>query len=1038
MDDQTGNSCEWLGSQSGSSRSLLGPPRKQSNDSSASAAMRQSGDALATPASALLSSVDEVAADVSLQAARFTSRSSLVSSRAGSPGLRAARSPTLPDPAAAVAFPAAVATQEDLFVAHARGLDIDAAAQLLLSWSAAVDKPLATGRSLAAAIEAAGALFSRRAAHKAGAAGPVALGMVGRGSVGRKGATAEPDPQRASAGTGPPTIDKGALSPVQMDNTEPDRRASAAAALSCDKGPLSPLQVNTERARLSFDTGALSPVQMDNTEPDRRASAAAALSCGSPLQVSTERTRFSFDKGALSPVQMDNTEPDRRASAAAALSCDKGPLSPLQVSTERARLSFDTGALSPVQMDSIERARHSVDESARSPGTQMDSTERGRGASVTAVLSFDTGALSPVQMDSIERVRHSVDESARSPGTQMDSTERGRGASVTTALSFDNDALSPVLMGTDSRASGATAAAALSPTGERTRSPAERGDPGRLPPPCLPPHLQLKGDGCTPRSPSPPAAEFPLGSSARSPGPRPFPASCGGPGGCGHVPACGGWGSDDWTEAVGREPAARQQRPRQSSLAKAHKLVRQLLRYGNADFSANVQRPAPVAAAVATGDAKLVEIVLGGPLTDLNRDFPLARAVTKGNSSVLQVLLSSAKVNPNKGDPLCRAVEAGRLDAVRALLRHRRISVNKLSSGTGSTPLCQAIQLGERDIVDHLLMHPRIDLNKGFLLTPLQHAVSIGDELLIKKLLTAGGARPIDPNRSLGGVGTPLYIAAANGVASPRTTQAIVRLLISHPRTVIGSRFLDYLDAEDRVDLQGVVLATGRGLPFTPCWKRRAATVAAVYSYLVATCAATLAAAGSLLVAARAGQAAALLALVAAGNAVSWAWLYRTRPRRPPPIHPGASGSSSSGRQPAPRQAQQPTHSGASAAPAAVRFSGVQDHGFERYPGWGGGGGGLREGPAGGGGGGGGGEDGGKDPVALWLRWLPVVYDVALLMAFLSAVGVCRVDPGARLQAYRAAAANARCLAAFSCLPQALLTAAYLLYFPPPDPEKNQ
>ena len=239
--------------------------------------------------------------------------------------------------------------------------------------------------------------------------------------------------------------------------------------------------------------------------------------------------------------------------------------------------------------------------------------------------------------------------------------------------------------------------------------------------------------------------------------------------------------------------------------------------YPLADLSPLPGLPSPLLAAVRRRNARMVRVLLRAPLPDAPPCEALQLALGQHDVESVRALLSTDLVNPNKCGALQQAVGQRDAEMVRALLANHRVNVNRLCSGLGSTALCRAIDLGESELVDMLLAHPKIDINKGFLLTPLQHAVDARSPQMVRRLVAARTAAKLAPNKSLGTIGSPLAAAVRQG---PDAAE-MVRLLLSCPDTVVGPEVVEELERQDNAVLDALVVRSGRPLHVGRRWRAR-------------------------------------------------------------------------------------------------------------------------------------------------------------------------------------------------------------------------
>eukprot|EP00756_Hemistasia_phaeocysticola_P024578 Hpha_TRINITY_DN15955_c1_g5::TRINITY_DN15955_c1_g5_i1::g.70792::m.70792 len=302
-------------------------------------------------------------------------------------------------------------------------------------------------------------------------------------------------------------------------------------------------------------------------------------------------------------------------------------------------------------------------------------------------------------------------------------------------------------------------------------------------------------------------------------------------------------------------------------------LIKSMILFPMVDLSTRTY--APVAQAVEKGDVSVVRLLLVGPVSDVNKGNPLARAVELGNLAMVRILAGSERINPNRGGALYKAVERKDLQMVDAILRSPRVNVNKLSSGFGTTALCRAIDLEAVEIIHRLLTHPRTDINKGFLLTPLQHAVDTRKPDIVRCLLTAGKSPSfLDVNKRLGATLSPLARAVEGGVCL-----SIVKLLLQDSRSVVDTDLLVRVEEEDLVEVAQAIVDSGRALDLGAVWERRVfeltiavpCTLVAQLLSLAAAC--TLLAEGAMVAGALA------LGLYALSNAASTATLLLRAPQ---------------------------------------------------------------------------------------------------------------------------------------------------------------
>ena len=227
---------------------------------------------------------------------------------------------------------------------------------------------------------------------------------------------------------------------------------------------------------------------------------------------------------------------------------------------------------------------------------------------------------------------------------------------------------------------------------------------------------------------------------------------------------------------------------------------------------------APVCEAVLKQDVRMTKLLLLSPVTDVNKGSPVARAVEFGNYELVKVLLQSERINPNKGGALYRAIgNEEHYSIAKLLLSHKRVNVNKFCGGVGSTPLCRAVNLRAVPMLILLLSHPKIDINRGFLLTPLQHAVDTGCEQIVRLLISAETPTPLEPNKKLGASIPPLAMAVQSAVPC----LGIVKLLLGISKLKIDPDAQQAIEARGLHEVEALVLESKRSFPLGALWRRR-------------------------------------------------------------------------------------------------------------------------------------------------------------------------------------------------------------------------
>jgi ankyrin repeat protein len=222
---------------------------------------------------------------------------------------------------------------------------------------------------------------------------------------------------------------------------------------------------------------------------------------------------------------------------------------------------------------------------------------------------------------------------------------------------------------------------------------------------------------------------------------------------------------------------------------------------------------APLHVAVESRDEAVVRLVLRDPNVYLNGGTPLRRCVELNEPDLLALLLHDGRIDVCKGGTLHIAVVKGDLRSVKLLMQAPGIKINAFVPGRGTTVLCQAALSGHDEIFRVLLTHPQIDINKGFLATPLQHCVDMGNTPLVRLLLSRS---PLQVNKAIGEeMPSPLEAS----VATDRLE--ITKLLLCDTRTVVPLRLIDQLERNDNIGMLQLVADLTSTCPLGTLWRRR-------------------------------------------------------------------------------------------------------------------------------------------------------------------------------------------------------------------------
>eukprot|EP00760_Papus_ankaliazontas_P034372 PhM_4_TR7157/c0_g1_i1/m.78596 len=218
--------------------------------------------------------------------------------------------------------------------------------------------------------------------------------------------------------------------------------------------------------------------------------------------------------------------------------------------------------------------------------------------------------------------------------------------------------------------------------------------------------------------------------------------------------------------------------------------------------------------AVRWSTSPIVEALAADVRIPVNRGYVLREAVKLKRPDVISILLRCPRVDPNRGVPLFYAATAGDLETVQQLLSHTRIRVNRCTLGYGSTALCQAIACEQEDVVRLLLNTHGVNINKGYLLSPLQLAVHVGNTRIIDMLLACPD---ISPEKSYGDSQPPLHMVMQRGDAR------LFRSLLRSEKLQLEEDDYDNMEERGLLDLQQTVVELQRPLFLGRVWKRRVA-----------------------------------------------------------------------------------------------------------------------------------------------------------------------------------------------------------------------
>ncbi|CUS06767.1 unnamed protein product [Tuber aestivum] len=201
----------------------------------------------------------------------------------------------------------------------------------------------------------------------------------------------------------------------------------------------------------------------------------------------------------------------------------------------------------------------------------------------------------------------------------------------------------------------------------------------------------------------------------------------------------------------------------------------------------------PLLAAVSSGNAEMVRILLGHPRTDVNlrvhfRYTPIALAASNGNVSVFRLLIQDPRVDPNRfgssgENPLLNGARSGEISIVRELLADPRVDVNVVSRDLESA-IHTAARYGHPHILRLLVEDGRIDVNalSGCGCTPLELAIKgfrsgeSADQAARECVRCILSHKSFDPSTKNRWNGTALQVAVSS------TTPGISRILLAEGR----------------------------------------------------------------------------------------------------------------------------------------------------------------------------------------------------------------------------------------------------------------
>eukprot|EP00759_Apiculatamorpha_spiralis_P007728 PhF_6_TR14916/c0_g1_i2/m.23309 len=235
-----------------------------------------------------------------------------------------------------------------------------------------------------------------------------------------------------------------------------------------------------------------------------------------------------------------------------------------------------------------------------------------------------------------------------------------------------------------------------------------------------------------------------------------------------------------------------------------------------------------VAAVRWCNDVDILALLLDDPRTPANRGFPIREAILRGRKDMVSILLQCPRVDPNRGTPLTLAVETNQIEIFRMLLDHPKLRINRCTFGIGSTALCQAIADQRFDMIDALMRFPGTNLNKGYLLSPLQLAVGVGNVRIVEMLLSFPDVVP-DATTFKGESQHPLVIAIQND------DLRIFKALLKCDRVMLNEDVFDSMEDRGLIEFQQAVVDCHRPLILGKLWRVRITlmTVGLLFSILL-------------------------------------------------------------------------------------------------------------------------------------------------------------------------------------------------------------
>ena len=235
-------------------------------------------------------------------------------------------------------------------------------------------------------------------------------------------------------------------------------------------------------------------------------------------------------------------------------------------------------------------------------------------------------------------------------------------------------------------------------------------------------------------------------------------------------------------------------------------LLDQVVRQRNFEFLVELLRfprwcfdySGAVAVAAYCDDLESMKVLLNDRRIDCNIGLPVCVCVAHNRVKCLTELLRCDRVNPNRGNPLVLAADNGDLVSLKLLCDCPTVHPNKFSSN-GSTALLSAIRRNDQQMACYLLSNLRVDPNKGFCCTPLQLAAQLGREECCQLLLARSSTAP---NGVIGNLPSPLQLAVES------ENVEISRLLLTDTRIVVHDGVIDFLEANNKINLLQLLIST--------------------------------------------------------------------------------------------------------------------------------------------------------------------------------------------------------------------------------------